>query len=440
MKKLRFISSLAFLGTMLCGCTFEYNYNVTPYPGSLNGNLGYEDTGVDDEGTYNDLVIWCDERIKSNIEGLMSRFIMNNSQKYKINYTINTTGEDSAASSMIENVKAGADIFIFAQDQLTRLKTAGALSMITGKMKTAITEESQEEAVEAATLNGKLYAFPFTSDNGYFMYYDKRIFPNEEDVSSIENIMAVLQREGKKISYPVFTNGWYSTSYFMATGCESNWEVNSKNEFIGYDDTYASDKGLVACRGLAALKQYESLFSTKDVADMKEGDTKVVISGVWDYEIAYSKMGDDLGCTKMPTFTVNTAPSGQPEKIETINISSYMGYKLVGVKPSSDEKRQSVCKKIARYISNEDAQRERFMAVNWGPTNISAAADEGVLSHPGLNALLAQKPYAKPQVSTPDNWFSNVSALAASISFGMSDSAMKEELNKYKNNLPSFLD
>jgi len=439
MKKLKFIPALALLGSILTGCSFEFNYNIAPYPGSLNGNLGYEDTGVEDEGTYNDLVIWCDERIKSNIEGLMSRFIMNN-PKYKINYTINTTGEDSAASSMIENVKAGADIYIFAQDQLTRLKTAGALSMITGKMKTAVTAESQEEAIEAATLNGKLYAFPFTSDNGYFMYYDKRIFPNEEDVGSIENILSVLQAQNKKISYPVFTNGWYSTSYFMATGCESNWEVNSKNEFIGYDDTYSSQKGLIACRGLSALKQYETLFSTKDVADMKDGDTRVVISGVWDYEVAKKTLGDDLGCTKMPTFTVNTAASGQPEHLETINISSYMGYKLVGVKPSSDEKRQSVCKKIARYISNEDAQRERFLAVNWGPTNIDAAADDDVLAHPGLSALLKQKPYAKPQVSTPDNWFSNVSALATGITAGMSDGEMMVKLNDYKNNLPSFLD
>lgn len=439
MKKMKFIPALTLLSSILCSCSFEFNYNVSPYPGSLNGNLGYEDTGVDDEGTYNDLVIWCDERIKSNIEGLMSRFIMNN-PKYKINYTINTTGEDSAASSMIENVKAGADIFIFAQDQLTRLKTAGALSMITGKMKTAITSESQEEAVEAATLNGKLYAFPFTSDNGYFMYYDKRIFPNEEDVGSIENILSVLQAQGKKISYPVFTNGWYSTSYFMATGCESNWEVNSKNEFIGYTDTYATQKGLIACRGLRALKQYESLFSTKDVADMKDGDTRVVVSGVWDYEVAKRTLGDDLGCTKMPTFTVNTAENGQPEHLETINISSYMGYKLVGVKPSSDEKRQSVCKKIARYISNEDAQRERFLAVNWGPTNVEAAADDDVLAHPGLSALLKQKPYAKPQVSTPDNWFSNVSALATGITANMSDGEMMLKLNDYKNNLASFLD
>ena len=270
------------------------------------------------------------------------------------------------------------------------------------------------------------------------MYYDKRIFPNEEDVDSIENIMAVLQREGKKIAYPVFTNGWYSTSYFMATGCESNWEVNSKNEFIGYEDTYL-EKGLAACRGLRDLKKYESLFSTKDVADMN-GDTRVVISGVWDYEVAYNTLGENLGCTKMPTFTVNTAAAGQPEKIETINISSYMGYKLVGVKPSSDEKRQSVCKKIARYISNEDAQRERFLAVNWGPTNVSAANDEGVLAHPGLSALNKQKPFAKPQVSTPDNWFSNVSSLATGITSTMSDGEMKALLTAYTNNLPSFLD
>ena len=96
-----------------------------------------------------------------------------------------------AASSMTEDVQSGADIFVFAQDQLSKLKTAGALAAITRDLKNAVVKESEKEAVDAASINGTMYAYPFTSDNGYFMYYDKRVVSDEE---AKETNVPVLQK------------------------------------------------------------------------------------------------------------------------------------------------------------------------------------------------------------------------------------------------------
>ena len=122
------------------------------------------------------------------------------------------------------------------------------------------------------------------------------------------------------------------------------------------------------------------------------------------------------------------------------HISSFSGYKLIGVKPQTDAKKVSVCKRIARYLSGRLCQTERFNIVNWGPTNIAALQSEAVMNHPGLAALRAQKPYSKPQTQCPSSWFSSVSAMASAINFDSSDEELWEILRGYRDNLSSFLD
>ena len=39
-----------------------------------------------------------------------------------------------------------------------------------------IAAASDEGAVEAATIDGNLYAYPMTADNGYFLYYNKNYY------------------------------------------------------------------------------------------------------------------------------------------------------------------------------------------------------------------------------------------------------------------------
>lgn len=53
-------------------------------------------------------------------------------------------------------------------------------------------------AAQAATVNGTLYAYPATADNGYFMFYNKEYF-TEEDVKSLDTMMQIAADNGKKI-------------------------------------------------------------------------------------------------------------------------------------------------------------------------------------------------------------------------------------------------
>ena len=59
-------------------------------------------------------------------------------------------GEGDVASSMITDVEAGADIFGFAQDQLTRLVAAGALEVVLDENAEIVKTENDAGAVAAA--------------------------------------------------------------------------------------------------------------------------------------------------------------------------------------------------------------------------------------------------------------------------------------------------
>ena len=60
---------------------------------------------------------------------------------------------------------------------------------------------------------------PLTADNGYFMFYDKSFF-TEDDVKSLDTMMDKAAAAGKKVSMDV-ANGWYLYSFYAGVKLES---------------------------------------------------------------------------------------------------------------------------------------------------------------------------------------------------------------------------
>ena len=115
---------------LLASCNFKYAYTIKGLV--IGGDAGEEvDDGIDDAGTYN-IKVWVDDKIVSLTQTQIQEFVSLNSGKYTINATVEPQSEGTAASSMLQDVQSGADIFVFAQDQLARLKVAGAVSKLTG--------------------------------------------------------------------------------------------------------------------------------------------------------------------------------------------------------------------------------------------------------------------------------------------------------------------
>ena len=413
---------------LLASCNFKYTYTIKGLV--LGGDAIDEiDDGIDDAGTYN-IKVWVDDKIVPLTQTQIQEFVSLSGGKYTINATVEPQSEGTAASSMLQDVQSGADIFVFAQDQLARLKVAGAVSKLTGGYDTFVRTNNSADSVKAASIKDNIYAYPITSDNGYFLYYDKT-YISDADATNMTSILAKCKAAGKVLNFEGRSNGFYAASYFLAMGCESNWELDEvSGKFKSYQDNFNSDNGLIAAKGLKEIAD-TSVVASNSQASKLNGTAAAVISGVWEYEVALNRIGPErLGCAKMPSFTVD----GQ-----THQLSSFDGYKLMGVKPQVDAKKASVCRKLAKYLTGASCQTERFNKVSWGPTNNEASQREEVKSHPGLAALAEQHEFAKQQGQCPGAWFVALSTTAKAITANSTDPQIREVLQNYENGLSELL-
>ncbi len=422
-KRFRKLLPLFAVGMLTACANYSFSYVIPPYPGEAPVDADESD-GMEDGGSYS-IKIWCDQNIEGLTATQVNSWVTAQGGKYKIDLKIDPMGEDSAAATMLEGVDAGADIFVFAQDQLAQLKTAQALAPVTGDFLSSMQETIDPSGIKAATISDKVYAFPFTGDNGYFLYYDKRAL-SEDDVKSMSKIIEKARAQDKKICYSVLSNGFYTASYFMGAGCVSEWTINNKNKFSDYYDTYNSDKGFAAAKGLRDLHKDQDLFIGDNKFSQLGGKAIAAVSGIWNYSYGLDRLKENLGCCELPSYTVDGTD---------YHISSFKGYKLMGVKRQADSKKMSVCMRIARFLTSESCQKERFNAVSWGPTNLNVMELPEVLNHKGLKALREQNVYAQEQKPCPSNWFSQVAYIATNINKDSSDAELRTVLNNYASNI-----
>ena len=317
-----------------------------------------------------------------------------------VNYDIklSVVGEDITKTKYFEDPAAAADVFCFANDQLRDMVAATALYEVT-RNKDDIVARNVPGSVEAATLDGALYAYPMTADNGYFLYYDKSVF-SEEDVGSLDQMMKVAGEKGKKV-YMDVANGWYIASFYLGAGLELS---------VGPDGgqlcNFNNATGLAVTESIMNFTA-DPAFVTGDDAVFSSGiggSIAAGVSGTWNAGVVAENLGDNYAATKLPTFTVDG---------KQVQMASFGGYKLVGV--NSLTKFPTHALDLADFITNEENQIKRFVALQLGPSNAKAAADPAVLADIALSGLAAQSVFALPQNEVLGQYWDPAKALGTAM-------------------------
>ncbi len=316
-------------------------------------------------------------------------------------FTVEPVGEGDAANNMINDVTAGADIYTFAQDQLARLVTAGAIESVLDENAEVLKAENDPNAIAASTVGGTLYAYPITSDNTFFLYYDKSVVT---DPSTLEGVVEQCEAAGKNFYFQI-DSAWYNSAFFYATGCKLDYETDDEGNFTKSDVTYASDEGLVAMREMAELAA-SSAFQNGSSIDQGT-NIGAIVDGTWDSEAAKNLFGDNLGCAALPTFTGSDG--------KTYQLSGMGGYKLLGVKPQEDDNKLAVCDAAALFLSSEEVQLARYQELGWGPSNTAAFNSAEVQADPVIVAVATQMTYAKPQLQYPEAFWSAAGSLGGDL-------------------------
>ena len=362
-----------------------------------------------------DVEIWVPEEAFELTWEQIAAFNRENEYGVYIDASVYTESVSDAPTQMLYNLEYGADLYFFAQDQCATLVRNGALSPIPEGIASAVRAETAAGALTAAMAGDTLYAYPATNDNGYFMYYDKSVIP-QEHLGSLEALIADCEAANMYFAFEQGTSAWYMASFFFGAGCRSEWITDEYGNFVSFDDDFFSDKGLIAVKGMEKLVKSYCYLSASSVREFESG-AAIVVSGTWDYNLAESILGDNLGAAELPCFEVDGI---------SYHLGSFSGCKLLGVKPQADSRRNEVLHLLAQYLTSEEAQLTRFNQLNWGPANSRAAANQAVLQNPAMAALLKQNEYAVPMGQIEGAWWD----IAKVIAYDVEDASCEADLMK----------
>ena len=392
-----------------------------------SGDQPGDQTG-DIAGEYK-ITVWVPQAAVDLTKKQIDDFNANNEFGVKFTAEIQPTSEADAATNMITDVEAGGDIYFFAQDQFARLVKAAALSKLGSGAAQTVKEANDEGVVAAASAGEDLYAYPLTSDNGYFMYYDKSVIP-EADLDSMEKLIEDCENAGKYFAFEMQTSAWYLASFFFATGCKSEWVTDNDGQFTEVNDTFNSDNGLIAVKGMEKLVKSPAHLSSSQASEFASG-AAIVVTGTWAYDDVKAALGDNMGATDLPSFTVDG---------KEYHLGSYNGCKLLGVKPQTDAKKAAALHKLAQYLTDEARQMERFETLNWGPANKKDQASEAVQANPGLAALFMQNAHSVHQGQIPDAWWDVAKVIGDDVKNATDEAGLKAAIEGYAARLNGIFD
>ena len=365
------------------------------------------------------ITVWAPEDVTALTQEKINAWLPTSDWAGKYTVTVSAMGEGDAATQLLTDVEAGADVYGFAQDQLARLVAAGALSAPGGMFLDNVNNNNDSGSIGAATLDGKVYAYPETSDNGFFLYYDKSVVT---DTSNLDTILKQCADKGKKL-YMDIQSGWYNVAFFFATGAKCTYQYDTEGNVTGCDCDYTGDNGVAALKAMVKMAADPGFSqSTKaDAAlfDPNGGTAGAIVSGTWDSATVKGFLGDNFGAAKLPEFTVDG---------KNYQMSGFGGFKLVGVKPSTDSDKLTFCHALADFITSEEMQMARFESNGWGPSNKNAQASDKVQADPALAALAQQLQYCPPQGQYPNAYWTLTEAFGTDINSGKYKDASDADL------------
>ena len=361
------------------------------------------------EGYDGEIKIWVAEATVEFTKAQVEAFKAANPEYANMTVTVQPVGEGDAASNMLTDVEAGADLYVFAQDQLARLVAAGALEVVYEENVPVIEAENDAGSVAAVKLGDTMYAYPLTSDNGYFLYYDKSVVTDPTDLMQV---LADCEAAGKNF-YMDLANGWYNPSFFFGAGCTLTYETNSDGEFVAINCDYASENGLKALKSM--IKVAQSPIFVNGSSATNATNIGAIVDGTWDATNLKAILGDNYAAAKMPT-------------IDGYQMSGFGGFKLLGVKPQTDEAKLAACDALALYLSSGEVQLARYEAVSWGPSNLTAQASEAVKADVALAALGEQLAFCIPQGQYPNEYWQLAQGMGDDVLADKYDNMTDEQL------------
>ena len=375
-------------------------------------------------GCSNDsLTVWGSAAQQETLKAMVEEFKSANPD-FKYDIKVGICEEEWAYSNVSKDPSAAADVYAYSNDQLIPLLRVGALAKLGGQFLKDVKANNSAESVASGSVaygtdSEAVYGYPYASDNGYFMFYDKSVVTDEQ-AKTLETIIDACSTKGKKIGWALDTP-WYTAGWFFAFDCDYSVEYDEKYTETNVTIDFDGEGGVKASKAIAKLTNAtfkndgnKKVFAGKNTSNttivdgFADHSLGVAVSGTWNANRIKELLGDNYGVCKLPTVTVDG---------ETKQLYSFKGYKLFGVNPHSKDLVEA--HKLAAFLSSGAMQQTRFEKHLVGPTDTAVANLPAVLNNPAIQALNAQNDYAREQTSVPSNFWEPLKTYALYIIDGL---------------------
>jgi len=363
--------------------------------------------------------LWAAEGEIELLNQMVEEFKKEHAGEAVFDITISREEENTCKETVLSNIDGAADIFFFAGDQFGELQRAGALLEITSGRDNIIKDNggAASAAIDCISTDNKLYAYPVTASNGYFLYYNSKYF-TEEDVKSFDRLLEVAQKNGKKVAMD-FGSGWYIYSFFKGAGLNVEMNDDGKTNNCDWNATDGKYKGVDVAQSMLDIANHKGFISCGDAAFVKgvaDGTIIAGINGAWNSAKVENAWGENYAAAKLPEYTIAGS---------SVQMCSFVGYKLLGIKSST--KHPEWAMKLAEWLTNEQNQIKRFEVRGETPANINAANSPEVRKSVAVSALKDQNEYGYIQ-NVSESYWTPTYAFGTTIAAGNRDNKDLQKL------------
>lgn len=363
------------------------------------------------------LTLWGGAEDQKMLQSMVDDFKKEHASEASFDIKLAVEGETTCKETLLGDVEKGADVFAFPDDQLQALAASGVLQEI--RDADQVKQDNIKGAVEAASVNDRLFAYPMTADNGYFLYYNKKYFSGN-DVKKLDTILAKAEKVHKKVTMD-WTSAWHLYSFFGNTGLKAGVNEDGVTNYCNWNSKKGKIKGIDVAQAMERIAGSSAFLNTTDdkfLKGVQNGSVIAGVSGVWNANAIDKAWGKNYGAVKLPTYTC----AGKQ-----VQMASFTGYKMVGVNAYSSDVKWAM--KLAEWITNQDNQTRRFAERGQGPSNIKASQSGDIEKSPAIQAVIAQSEYGCLQ-RVGGNFWDPISSFGSSVANGtLSPKELQKELD-----------
>jgi len=397
MKKFLAIVLIAILALAFASCTSEDDVaTVTGGNNEVTDDVTTNDvtTNEGSEETVN-LLIWGPHGAQEFLQIATNQFAEMH-PNVDFNFTFGVVGEGDALERVSEDPASAADVFAFADDHLHDFVNAGMLYEVTRNL-ADIRARNMSSAVDIATIEGQVWAYPQTADNGYFWYYDRSVL-SSEDVLTLDRIIEVSLENDLRFTFPINV-AWITASWFLAEGYLG---LDGDNQVVDFNN----EAGVAAAEAMIAMVN-SGAWADGWVDELEEGIGSTLsggVGGTWMASNIQETLGENFGATRLPTATIGG---------RQVQLSSFMGTKMVGVNSQTNYPVWAM--DFADFLTGEEMQLLNFEMNGIGPSNANVAESSAVQANPALAALAYQSFFAFPQRDVQGSYWGPVEAFGTAV-------------------------